>query len=63
MRGPVTLLAILPAPNQLTREQLLRASQPSSTSNHHVVATESSKIDFQPFTAITDEHYRLYHQI
>jgi hypothetical protein len=63
MRGPVALLAILPAPNQITREQLLSATQTSSSSNHHTVPTDSGNIQFVPFTSITDEHYRLYHQV
>ncbi len=61
--GPVALLAVLPAPDRLTRKQLLAANRTAPITNHHMVTTESSQIDFVPFTGITDEHYRLYHQI
>jgi hypothetical protein len=61
--GPVALFAVLPAPDRLTRKQLLSANQTAPVTNHHLVTTESSQIDFVPFTGITDEHYRLYHQI
>ncbi len=63
MHGPVALLAILPAPNRITRAQLLEANQTAPVTNDHIVTTDSGDIDFVPFTSITDEHYRLYHQI
>jgi DUF1680 family protein len=63
MHGPIALFAIFPAPDRLTREQLLNANQIAPVTNHHIVTTETGDIEFWPFTSITDEHYRLYHQI
>jgi DUF1680 family protein len=63
MRGPVALFALLPAPDQLTRQQLLNANRTTPVTNQHVVTTDSGQVKFVPFTSITDEHYRLYHQI
>ncbi|HEX4156305.1 MAG TPA: beta-L-arabinofuranosidase domain-containing protein [Acidobacteriaceae bacterium] len=62
-RGPAVLFALLPAPESITRHQLLAANRIAPASNDHVVTTETGQVDFRPFTAITDEHYRLYHQI
>jgi DUF1680 family protein len=63
MRGPVALFAVLPAPVQFTSRQLLDAKQTASVTNHHIVATETGAVHFSSYTAITDEHYRLYQQI
>jgi DUF1680 family protein len=63
MRGPVALFAILPAPNQLTRKQLLNANRTSPVTNQHLVTTETGDVEFLPYTAIDTQTYRLYHRI
>jgi uncharacterized protein len=63
MRGPVALFALLPAPDTLTRQQLLSANRMAPVTNRHLVTAATGNVDFVPFTSITDEHYRLYHQI
>ncbi|HEX5284401.1 MAG TPA: beta-L-arabinofuranosidase domain-containing protein [Bryocella sp.] len=63
MRGPVALLAILPAPDGLTRQQLLSANRTAPVTNDHIVTSSTGDFHFKPFTSITDEHYRLYQQI
>ncbi len=60
-QGPVVLFAILPAPQTLTRQQLLSATRASSTEWR--INTGSQNVRMLPFTSITTEHYRLYHQI
>ena len=60
-QGPVVLFAILPAPQTLTRQQLLSATRASSTEWR--INTGSQPVRMLPFTSITTEHYRLYHQI
>ncbi len=62
-RGPIVLFALLPAPQHITREQLLSAQQTSSSSNDHHIALESGSIHLRPYTSIDTESYRLYHQI
>ena len=62
MRGPVTLFAILPAPDTLTQKSLLSAQRASTTSNEWLVPTAGEPIRMKPFTAITTERYRLYQQ-
>ena len=62
MRGPVALFAVLPAPDNFKRQQLLNANRTAPVTNRHLVTTETAQVEFVPFTAITDEHYRLYHQ-
>jgi DUF1680 family protein len=63
MHGPIALFALLPAPDRLTRAQLLNANRIAPVTNHHLVTTETGDVEFWPFTSITGEHYRLYHQI
>jgi DUF1680 family protein len=63
MHGPIALFALFPAPDRLTRAQLLNANRIAPVTNHHLVTTETGDVEFWPFTSITGEHYRLYHQI
>ena len=62
MRGPVTLFAIDLGSSTMTEKQLLAARQVSSESADWVVQTESGKVTMRPFSDITTERYRLYHQ-
>jgi DUF1680 family protein len=63
MRGPLALFALLPAPDKLTRAQLLSAQQTSSTSSNHLISRDDGEVHLWPYTSITDEHYRLYQQV
>ena len=61
--GPLTLFTILPSPDTLTRQQLFSAQRISATAPEWLINSGSTTTRAVPFTAITDEHYRLYHQI
>ena len=63
MRGPSALFALLPAPDTLTRAQLLSAQQTSPTLSNHLISLDNGEVHLWPYTSITDEHYRLYQQI
>jgi DUF1680 family protein len=63
MHGPLTLFTIPPAPDTLTRQQLLSAQRISATTPKWRINTGSTILRAVPFTSITDEHYRLYQQI
>jgi hypothetical protein len=62
-RGPSALFALLPAPDTLTRAQLLSAQQTSPTSSNHLISLDNGEVHLWPYTSITDEHYRLYQQM
>ncbi len=61
--GPLTLFAILPASDTLTKQQLLSAQRISANTSEWRISSGSATVRAVPFTAITDEHYRLYQQI
>jgi uncharacterized protein len=59
--GPVALFAIEPVPQTMTQQQLL-AAQRIGNSSAWEVATDAGKVRMLPYSAITYETYRLYHQ-
>lgn len=61
--GPVVLFAIEPGTQRLTREQLLGATRAGSSTNDWHISTGGSRVVMRPYTAIANEHYRLYQQI
>ncbi|HEY4011502.1 MAG TPA: beta-L-arabinofuranosidase domain-containing protein, partial [Acidobacteriaceae bacterium] len=61
--GPRILFVILPAPGTLTRQQLLSAERISSSTPEWHIDSATGPLRAVPYTSITDEHYRLYHQI
>jgi hypothetical protein len=63
MRGPITLFGIGEIPANLTRPQLLAATQVSQASYDWTVRSDSGPLTFRPFTAVGDETYRLYHDV
>jgi DUF1680 family protein len=62
MHGPVTLFAIQPVPQKLTKQSLLAAKRASTSSTDWQVATDTQPLTLRPFAAITTERYRLYQQ-
>lgn len=60
--GPLTLFAILPAADTLTKQQLLSAQRISASTPEWRITSGSATVRAVPFTGITDEHYRLYHE-
>jgi DUF1680 family protein len=60
--GPVVLFVLLPAPERLEKSQLLSARRSSNTSDQWQISTSTGPVTLLPYTAITNEHYRLYHQ-
>jgi DUF1680 family protein len=60
VHGPLALFAVGPIPDKLASRELLSASQVSSGSTDWQVKTAAGPLTLKPFTAINDEHYRLY---
>jgi hypothetical protein len=60
VHGPVALFSVGSVPASVRRPTLLGATQAASGSTEWQVKTEGAPITLRPFTAIQDEHYRLY---
>jgi len=60
VHGPLALFAVGQIPAQVQEKELLAVSQVASGSEEWRVKTEAGELTFRPFTAIRDEHYRLY---
>jgi uncharacterized protein len=60
VHGPLALFAIGENPGQVRRQDLQAVSQISNGSTDWQVKTESGAVTMRPFSAIQDEHYRLY---
>jgi uncharacterized protein len=64
MHGPLALFSVGSIPADLRREDLLRMSQSAqgarNDSGDWQATTATGKLTLRPFTAIGDEHYRLY---
>jgi hypothetical protein len=63
VHGPVALFAIEPGSGALSKAQWMAARQVGPKSSDWEAGTEESKVRLKPFTAITNEHYRLYHEV
>jgi DUF1680 family protein len=63
LHGPVALFAVEPGNKPLTKAQLMAAQRVGTESSDWVVAADEGKVRFKPFPAITNEHYRLYHEL
>jgi hypothetical protein len=61
VHGPLALFAVGQIPPSVSRGELLSAAQTSSGSTDW--KTASGSLTLRPFTAINDEHYRLYQKI
>jgi len=60
VHGPLALFSAGAVPASIGRKQLLAASQLAAGSSDWEVKTAAGALTLRPFTAIQDEHYRLY---
>jgi hypothetical protein len=60
VHGPLALFTVGAVPANLRKQDLLAITQAAAGSTDWQVKTSSGPITFRPFTAIQDEHYRLY---
>ena len=60
VHGPLALFSVGAVPEKITRRELLAASQASVDSADWQAITSAGNLTLRPFTAIQDEHYRLY---
>ena len=60
VHGPLALFTVGVIPEKIDRQALLAAAQLSPGSTDWQVKTAASTLTLRPFTAIQDEHYRLY---
>jgi uncharacterized protein len=63
VRGPVALFAVGDIPANLTRCQFLAATAASQSSQDWVMENAGRALKFRPFSALSDETYRLYHKV
>ena len=61
--GPITLFAVNSPESRFTRAQLLAAGQQVSNFSHWEAASAVAPVTFQPFPAIREQQYRLYHDV
>jgi len=60
IHGPLALFAVGQIPDKLASRDLLAATQVSTGSTDWQAKTAAGPLTLKPFTAINDEHYRLY---
>ncbi len=60
VRGPLALFSVGEIPTTLRKQDLLAATQVASGSTDWQSKTAAGTLTLRPFTAINDEHYRLY---
>ena len=60
VHGPLALFAVGHIPEKLRRADLLAATQIANSSEDWQAHTPTGKQTLRPFTAIQDDHYRLY---
>ena len=60
VHGPLALFSVSPIPATLRKEDLQAASQVASGSTDWQAKTASGTLMLRPFSAIQDQHYRLY---
>jgi hypothetical protein len=60
VHGPLALFSMGAVPANLRKQDLLAIAPAATGSTDWRVTTSSGPIAFRPFTAIQDEHYRLY---
>jgi DUF1680 family protein len=63
VHGPLALFAVGATPRTISRKELLAARQISAGSSDWQAETVAGKVTLRPFTAIEDEHYRLYLEV
>ena len=60
VHGPMALFAVGKVPASVSKKDLIGATQVTAESTDWEVKTAAGAIKLRPFTAIKDEHYRLY---
>ncbi len=60
VHGPLALFSVGAIPAKIGKQELLAASQVASGSEDWQARTGAGNLTLRPFTAIQDEHYRLY---
>jgi DUF1680 family protein len=60
VHGPLALFSVGAIPEKIGKQELLAASQVSAGSTDWQSKTAQGALTLRPFTAIQDEHYRLY---
>jgi DUF1680 family protein len=63
VHGPVALFAIGEVPATVRREELLASAQVAAGSTEWLTKSAAGTMTLRPFTAIEDEHYRLYQNV
>jgi DUF1680 family protein len=63
LHGPLALFAIEPGTKSLTKAQLIAAQRAPFGSSDWVISSGIGEVSLKPFPAITNEHYRLYHEV
>jgi DUF1680 family protein len=63
VHGPLTLFAVGEIPAHVRKQDLLAVSQIAGGSTDWQAKTETGTLMMRPFTAIEDEHYRLYLEV
>ena len=63
VHGPLALFCLLPAPESVQKNELLTASQIAAGLTTWQAKTANGTLTLLPFTAIDDEHYRLYSKV
>src|SRR5438270_7419907 len=63
VRGPLALFAVGAIPRQITRKQLLAATQVARASDDWKVETDQGGLTLRPFASIMSEEYRLYNRV
>jgi hypothetical protein len=60
VHGPLALFGVGTIPDQISRQELLAASQIANGSTDWQVKAAAGNLTLRPFASIQDEHYRLY---
>jgi DUF1680 family protein len=60
VHGPLALFAVGKVPEKIGKQELLSAAQSSQGSTDWQVRAGEESLALKPFSAIQDEHYRLY---
>ena len=60
VHGPLALFAVGEIPAQVRKQDLLAVSQVANGSTDWQTKIETGRLSMRPFSAIRDEHYRLY---
>jgi uncharacterized protein len=63
VHGPLALFAVGEIPATMPKQNLLAAAQSTPGATNWSVKTQNGAVSLKPFTAIKDEHYRLYFNV